>query len=53
MAFDYLDWTAVCGMPFDRHQPVRQMNGAKSPPPPGIRPASGAARTFAPQRISL
>jgi hypothetical protein len=32
MAFDYLDWTAVRGTPFDRHQPVRQMNGAKSAP---------------------
>jgi hypothetical protein len=29
-AFNYPDWTAVCGLPFDRHQPVRQMNGQKA-----------------------
>jgi hypothetical protein len=49
MAFDYLDRTAVRGMPFDRHQPVWQMNGAESPPP---QVAGSRGTDFPPYRIS-
>jgi hypothetical protein len=31
--FRLTDLTAVRGRPFDRHQPVRQMNGGESAPP--------------------